>query len=85
MLAPVISQLAKDFAGRAKIAKLNAGEHTELSANFEVMSVPVIILFKDGEQVDRMQGVGPHTSLESLTATLNGLLDGSTTQGLDWF
>jgi len=56
MLAPVLEQLAGEFAGRLKFAKANVDETPDLAANFEVSGVPTLMLFRGGEAVDQLVG-----------------------------
>ncbi len=66
MIGPVIEELADEYAGKAKIGKLNADENkkpTELG----VSGIPTMIIFKDGQEVDRIVGVVPkNTMVEKL-------------------
>ena len=66
MIAPVIEEIADEYAGKAKIGKLNADENkkpTELG----VSGIPTMIIFKDGQEVDRIVGVVPkNTMVEKL-------------------
>ena len=71
MIAPVIEELAEDFDGKAKICKVNTDEEQELGVKFGVRSIPTIIFFKDGEQVDSMVGAA---SKEAFAEKLNALL-----------
>ena len=71
MIAPVIEELAEDFEGKAKICKVNTDEEQELGVKFGVRSIPTIIFFKDGEQVDSMVGAA---SKEAFAEKLNALL-----------
>lgn len=57
MMAPVIDELADEFAGKASICKLNVDENTDLAAQYKVMSIPTILIFKDGAEVSRDIGV----------------------------
>jgi len=57
MVAPVIDELADEFVGRAKVGKINVDEQRELAAQYKVMSIPTIMLFKNGEAVDKIVGV----------------------------
>lgn len=63
MIAPIIDQLADEFDGKAKIAKLNVDDNRELAAQFKVMSIPTILLFKDGEVVNQLVGARPKGEL----------------------
>ncbi len=56
MLAPVIEELAGEYEGKVKIGKLDVDENPETAGKFGVQSIPTIILFKDGEEVDKMMG-----------------------------
>lgn len=71
MIAPVIEELAEDFDGRAKICKVNTDEEQELGAKYGVRSIPTIIFFKNGEQVDSMVGAASKQAFEE---KLNALL-----------
>ena len=70
VLGPVIEELAKDFEGKpVKIAKMNVDESPETPGKYGVMSIPRLILFKDGEPVAQMVGVQPKDKLaEKLNA-----------------
>ncbi len=65
--APVLNQLAADEAGKIKVAKLNVDEEPALAMAFKVESIPTMILFKNGEVVDKL--IGLH-SLDQLKAKL---------------
>jgi len=58
MVGPVIDELAMEYAGKVKIGKLNVEENREQPAAFGVMSIPTVILFKDGKEVERKVGFG---------------------------
>ena len=49
MMAPVIEELAEEYDGKVKIGKLDVDENSDIAARYGVMSIPTIILFKDGE------------------------------------
>lgn len=49
MLAPAIDQLAEEFEGKAKICKVNTEDEPELTAQYQVRSIPTILFFKDGK------------------------------------
>lgn len=63
MLSPVIDEVAADFAGRAEIYKVNVDEEGELAAKFGIMSIPTLIIFKDGAVFDKLVGVVPKDSI----------------------
>jgi thioredoxin 1 len=56
MLAPTLEEISKDYGGRLKIAKLNVDDAPDTARRFEVMSIPTLILFKDGEPSLRIVG-----------------------------
>src|ERR671920_1543990 len=56
MIAPVLEEIANENAGKLKVAKLNVDENLDISRRFEVMSIPTLILFKDGEPQLRIIG-----------------------------
>ncbi|NJI00019.1 thioredoxin, partial [Staphylococcus hyicus] len=54
MIAPVLEDLATDYDGKADILKLDVDQNQATAAKFEVMSIPTLIVFKDGEPVDKV-------------------------------
>lgn len=66
MFLPIMSELANDFEGKAVIAKVNVDENPDLAQQFGVMSIPNIIVFKDGEVVENITGVRPKPFIENL-------------------
>lgn len=54
---PIIEELAGEWTGKAQIAKVNVDEQQELASQYGVMSIPTLILFKDGKMVDTMVGL----------------------------
>jgi len=71
MMGPVIEELAKEMDGKAKVAKLNVDEEMAIAGQYGVSSIPTIIFFKDGQEVDRVLGV---QSKDSMVAKINSLL-----------
>lgn len=63
MIAPVIETLATEFAGRARIAKLNTDNNPQTARRFGINSIPTLLIFKDGREVERLVGVRPKTEL----------------------
>jgi thioredoxin 1 len=59
MVGPVMEELAGDYAGQVKVGKLNVDDHQQTAITFRVMSIPTVILFKDGEPVETMVGAMP--------------------------
>jgi len=56
MLTPTIEELSEEHAGKVKIGKLNTDDNQETAAGYAVTSIPTVILFKDGEIVDKVVG-----------------------------
>ena len=56
MLAPTMDQVAEDFAGRAKVVKLNVDDNMGTSAKYNIRGIPTLLLFKDGQIKDQLVG-----------------------------
>jgi thioredoxin 1 len=65
MQLPIVEELAEELQGQATIAKVNVDEQPELASQFGVMSIPTLILFKDGQPVDKLVGLQSKASLQS--------------------
>ncbi|MBC7348734.1 MAG: thioredoxin [Candidatus Aminicenantes bacterium] len=63
MVAPVIEQLAEAYRGKLKVVKVNVDDNPAVSARFQIMSIPTLILFKGGKPVDSVIGALPKTQL----------------------
>lgn len=59
MLAPVIDELADELDGEVLVGKVDIDKLSDLAARYSVMTIPTVILFKNGEEVDRMVGLLP--------------------------
>ncbi len=64
MIAPVVDELAGEYAGSIKVAKLNVDEAPGAAQSYGVSSIPTLMLFKNGEVVERFVGVQPKTRLQ---------------------
>ena len=71
MVAPAVAAIGADYAGKAKVCKLDTDAHRETAARFGITAIPTLILFKDGEPVKRFVGV---TSKDDLKAGLEEAL-----------
>lgn len=58
-LAPILEEVDAELAGTVKIAKINIDEEEELASQFRVMSIPTLLLFKNGEVVNKSVGLSP--------------------------
>jgi thioredoxin 1 len=65
MLAPVIDELARDYAGRIVFGKLDVDENPLTAMDFGIMSVPTLLIIKNGKLIDRIIGVVPRDYIES--------------------
>ncbi len=65
MLAPVVADLAKEYGARVKVAKLDVDANPNVAGKFGVMSIPTLILFKQGEAVQRLVGYQPKSALKA--------------------
>ena len=66
MMGPIIEQLAEEYEGKAKVGKVNVDEEGELSQAFGVMSIPTIVLVKDGKIVKQAVGARPKAEVEAM-------------------
>lgn len=72
MIAPVIEELASDYEGKAKICKVNTDEEQDLAVKYGIRSIPTIIFFKDGEQVDTLVGASSKQAFQEKLDSLIG-------------
>lgn len=73
MIAPVLADLAAEHAGRLKVVKVNVDEEPALGARFHARSIPLLVVLRDGHEVDRIVGA---LSRPALAARLAPVLDG---------
>ncbi len=64
MVAPVIEEMARDYAGRILFGKLNVDENPDVATQYQIMSIPTMLVFKEGNLVDRLVGAMPRQMLE---------------------
>jgi thioredoxin 1 len=72
MISPVLEEIAQEQAGKIQIGKLNIDDNLDVTRRFDVMSIPTLILFKDGEVAGTLKGAYPKNQL---TAWINGTVD----------
>lgn len=63
MVAPILEELAVEYDGRLKIAKVNVDFNQEIASRFEIMSIPTVIMFRSGQVVKHVVGALPKESL----------------------
>jgi len=72
MVAPIVEDLARAYDGKAVIAKMNTDENIQIAGKLGIMGIPTLILFKNGQEVDRVVGFAQRRTLEE---KLNAVLD----------
>lgn len=65
MIAPVLDELATDLEGKAKVVKVNVDENQGTASQYQIMSIPSLLLFKDGELVEKTMGFQPKEALQA--------------------
>ncbi|MFZ5815141.1 MAG: thioredoxin [Bacillota bacterium] len=63
MIAPIVDELANEYAGKLKVGKLNVDENNAVAAKYGVMSIPTLLIFKNGQPVERIVGFQPKKEL----------------------
>ncbi|MCH2212462.1 MAG: thioredoxin [Fuerstiella sp.] len=71
MLTPIIEELSEEYAGKVKIGKINTDDNQQTAVEYAVTSIPTVILFKDGEIVDKVVGAPPKAHFNTM---LNGAI-----------
>jgi len=66
ILGPIIDKLAQEYAGRVKVVKLNTDENPAMSAKYEIMAIPTLIIFKDGQPIQNIAGLLPESHLKQI-------------------
>ena len=65
MVDPSVKQIAEEYKGRVKVGKINVDENREIASKFGIMSIPTLLIFKDGKMVDTIIGAVPKSVIES--------------------
>lgn len=66
MLAPVLHEIAEENAGALKVGKINVDEQMELAMRFQVSSIPMLVVFKDGKAVAKSVGYRPKSEIAAM-------------------
>ena len=66
MIAPVIESIAEKFDGRIKVGKVNVDEEPEISLEYNIASIPTVMIFKNGEEVSKSIGYSDEAEIEQL-------------------
>ena len=64
MIAPVVEQIADEYGDKIKVAKLNVDENPTIASQYEIMSIPTLFVFKNGEIANRLIGYMPKEQLK---------------------
>ncbi len=64
MLLPVIDEIAQEYDGKVKVGKVNTDENMQLSSQFQITSIPCLIIFKDGKPVNKLVGFRPKDAIK---------------------
>jgi thioredoxin 1 len=65
MIAPIIEELAQEYAGRVKVGKVNVDDQQELAVQYRINSIPQIFIFKGGQPKERLVGAQPKTAFKA--------------------
>lgn len=65
MIAPIMVELANEYGGQVKIGKLNVDEHSPVAAKYGIQSIPTILLFQNGQPIERITGFMPKRDLKA--------------------
>ena len=71
MLAPTLDEIAEEYAGRAKVTKMNIDDHKDVAVKFNIMSIPTVLLFQGGELKNQFVGL---SGKDKFTGALDELL-----------
>jgi thioredoxin 1 len=70
MVAPIVDELANEYAGKVKVRKLNTDENPEVAGRYQVMSIPTILFFKNGQVVEKLVGARPKRQFKEMIEQL---------------
>jgi len=73
MIAPIVAEISKEYAGKLKVGKLNTDDNQSVAVRYGVMSIPTVMIFKNGEMVARIVGAQPK---QALTGKIDAVLAG---------
>jgi len=71
IIAPIVEEIAKEYAGKLKVGKLNTDENQQVPSRFGIMSIPTLMIFKNGKAIERIVGAQPK---EALTGKIDAVL-----------
>lgn len=65
IIAPAIEEIAREYSGRVKVGKVNVDQNAQLTTEFNIRSIPILLIFKNGKEVDRLVGALPKDQITS--------------------
>ena len=66
MIGPILEEIAEELPEGSKIVKINIDQHQRTAGDFEVMSIPTLVVFKDGKMINKMVGASSKDKIKSL-------------------
>jgi len=70
MVAPIVDEISKEYAGKLKVLKLNTDENPDVAGRYKIMGIPTLMFFKNGERVDQVVGAVPKAQLKTKVDSL---------------
>lgn len=70
MVAPIVEELASEYAGKLRVRKLNTDENPEIAGRYQIMSIPTILFFKNGQPVEKLVGARPKRQFKEVIDSL---------------
>jgi len=71
MVGPVVEEIAEEYAGRLKVGKVNVDENRDLATRYGIMSIPTLIVFKNGKEIQRIVG---YRGKQGIVEVINGVI-----------
>ena len=66
MLGPVIAELAEEYEGKVKVGQVNVDEEEELAMEYNIQSIPTVLIFKDGKVIEQSLGFKPKAAFKAM-------------------
>jgi thioredoxin 1 len=68
MIGPAVEQIATELEGKARVVTIDVDEHADIAGRYGIMSIPALLVFKGGHEVDRMVGAAPKDRIAAMVA-----------------
>ena len=72
-IAPIVAEISSEYAGKLKVGKVNTDDNQQIAVRYGIMSIPTLMIFKNGEPVAQIVGVGSHPK-KTLTTKIDAVL-----------